>query len=208
LEYWFAGEAGAGLKSFSILSNTTGLLQSEEMLDLQGKVEATFAPDLSRVSLKSSIRFPIRQVGLVGRDEEGRLLTGWLGVCDSSGPSEAKLELDENGKRWRQEWERDPSLAAPNLLRADETKWTDQDLKDDLYLGGIFNSVLLAYPLEKGEFVAIGWTDQPLGGLRVMPEALQKKEKNVVLLHLRSGSLESVRPDVKIFPENKLSDEE
>jgi hypothetical protein len=81
-------------------------------------------------------------------------------------------------------------------------------LKDDLYLGGIFNSVLQAYPLEKGEFVAIGWTDQPLGGLRVMPEALQKKEKNVVLLHLRSGSLESVRPDVKIFPENKLSDEE
>jgi hypothetical protein len=41
-----------------------------------------------------------------------------------------------------------------------------------------------------------------------MPEARQKKEKNVVLLHLRAGELESTRPDVKIFQENKLSSQE
>jgi hypothetical protein len=86
--------------------------------------------------------------------------------------------------------------------------WTDQEMGDELYLGGVFSSVLQAYPLEKGEMIAIGWTNQSLGGLRIMPEARQKKEKNVVLLHLRAGELESTRPDVKIFQENKLSSQE
>ena len=205
IEYWFSGESGSGMPSFSILSNTTGLLQSEEMLDTRGSVDAIISEDLSRVTLKNSMGFAIRNVGLIGRDSEGRLVTGWLGTCDASGPSEAKLEVQADGKKWRQEWDRDPIFAAPNVLRADDSMWTDRELGDELYLGGVFSSVLQAYPLEKGEMIAIGWTDQPLGGLRIMPEARQKKEKNVVLLHLRAGELESARPDVKIFQENKLS---
>lgn len=208
LEYWYASESGTGLTNFSILSNTTGLLQSEETLELGGAVDARFDQEFSKLTLKNGMGFPVFAVGVFARDETGQLWTGWLGDCEPGVAGQAELGRSADGKRWRTQWEKNLLLSAPNLLKVDETRWTDADLKDELYLGGLFEGFLEAYPLEKGEAIAIGWTDHPLGGLQILPEARQKKEKNVVFLHLRAPEAGLTRPDVKIFPESKLSQEE
>jgi hypothetical protein len=199
LEYGYANDSGSGLRSVSILSNTTGLLHSEETIDMQGAFDAKFTSDLSRVTATSNLAFPIRDVGMVGLDEDGNLITGWLGTFERNTSIEAKLEQPTTSKRWRPEWDRKPNLSAPNVLRADDLSWTDIDMGEDLYLGALLNQFLMAYPLSKGEVIAMGWTEEGISNLKISPASLQKKERTVVLLHLHAGALTPTRPDEKIF---------
>ena len=89
---------------------------------------------------------------------------------------------------------------SPDVYVAEDgTLWTEQDLQDELYLGPMLEDLTKKYPLTRGEFIAIGWTDQPLGELSITPVAKQKKQRTVVLLHLSAASLSIAKPDTRIF---------
>ena len=77
--------------------------------------------------------------------------------------------------------------------------WTDQDLQDELYLGPMLSDISKKYPLKRGEFIAIGWTDKTLGDLSITPIAKQKKQRTVLLIHLSAGDLPNAKPDTRIF---------
>jgi hypothetical protein len=206
IEYAYSGDSGSGLRNISVLSNTTGLLQSEEMLDLRGAVSAQFGSNQLDLSMKSDLNYSLRDVGIVGTGDEGGWFSGWVGDMAPGSTLQCKLDTSTADTLWRKEWDLTPALSFPNFLRADETFWTDKDLGQELYLGPMLNQIIRGYPFGKGEFIALGWTDQPLGALKISPAAKQNKERTVVLLHLRAANLRPARPDLKIFP--KVNDEE
>ena len=195
IDYSYADNEGAGLQSIPVASNTTGLLQSEEMLELGGSLTAQFASDMSSIEVSSSLKFPIQDVGVIGLNENGQMQSAWLGNIELGSTAKGVLESRPDGVGWRKEWDRRPSLAAPTFLRADETMWTEQELGEDLYLGPMLEQITKSYPIGQGEYIAVGWTDKPLGGLKITPEAKQNRERTVVLLHLRGAALGPASPD-------------
>lgn len=200
IDYWYADDAGAGMQSVPVLSNTTGLFQAEEMMDFAGKLTAEFDSDMQAVVIKNTIGFSIKEAGIVGVDSNGKLVSGWLGTVDEGASKRCLLEIRETDDRWRKEWDNNPILARPSYMRAEDgTMWTDQNLQDELYLGPMVADISKKYPLTHGEFIAIGWTDKTLGDLSITPIAKQKKQRTVVLMHLSTGDLPLAKPDTRIF---------
>ncbi|MEQ1827692.1 MAG: hypothetical protein ABL921_17160 [Pirellula sp.] len=206
IDYSYSGDSGSGLRSSPVLSNTTGLLQSEEMLEMSGSLSSRFSNNQLEVELTNELGRPLKDMAVIGVSDDGRWMSGWVGDMAHDVDVSCKLEPRSWDTLWRKEWDITPSLAAPNYLRVDESFWTDKDLGEELYLGPMLDQIVKSYPFGKGEFIAIGWTDQPLGNLRIVPEAKQNKERTVVLLHLSAANLLPAKPDLKIFP--KISDEE
>lgn len=200
IDYWYADDAGAGMQSVPVLSNTTGLFHAEEMIDFKDKLLASFDEQGDSVEVKNGLGFSIKEAGIVGVNRQGKLVSGWLGTADDGATKRCDLEIRETDNRWRKEWDRNPILGRPNYMRAEDgTMWTDQDLQDELYLGPMLDDLSKKYPLGRGEYIAIGWTDTPLGDLSVSPVARQKKQRTVLLIHLTSADTPSVQPDAQIF---------
>ncbi len=200
IDYWFADDAGAGMQSVPVLSNTTGLFHAEEMIDFAGKLAAEFNVEGNSIEIKNGLGFSINEAGIIGVNREGKLMSGWLGTSDDGVSKRCDLEIRNTDNRWRKEWDRNPLLGRPNYMRAeDATMWTDQDLQDELYLGPLLDDLTNKYPLGRGEYIAIGWTDSNLGSLSITPVAKQKKQRTVVLVHLAVAQTPTVRPDKRIF---------
>jgi len=163
-------------------------------------VTAEFDSDMTAVEIKNGLGFSLKDAGIVGVDSQGMLVSGWLGTTHEGASNRCELEIRERDNRWRQEWDRNPILARPTYMRADDgTLWTEKDLQDELYLGPMLEDLTTKYPLARGEFIAIGWTDQPLGELSITPVAKQKKQRTVILLHLNAADLSIAKPDTRIF---------
>jgi len=200
IDYWYADDAGSGMQSVPVLSNTTGLFHAEEMIDFEGKLVAEFDDDKKSVEINNDLGFSINEAGIIGVNAQGKLISGWLGTAENGSTKRCNLEIRETDNRWRKEWDRNPILGRPNFMRAEDgTMWTDQDLQDELYLGPMLEDLTKKYPLGRGEYIAIGWTDSMLGGLSITPVAKQKKQRTVLLLHLVAAETPTVRPDTRIF---------
>ena len=199
-EYTFADDAGSGLQSTTVLSNTTGLLQSEETVQLGGNINTKWDASLLQVVVTSDSTIDLKDFGVLGIDPQGRLVKGWLGSLEKGMAMKCDLKVQEKEDRWFDEWNQNVILSRPDEIRSDGINWTSKEIGDELYLGAILETVSKRYPLAKGEYIAIGWTDNPLSTLNIVPIAKQKKQRNLVLLHLRAADLSEVRADLKIHP--------
>jgi hypothetical protein len=199
-EYTFADDAGSGLQSTTVLSNTTGLLQSEETVQLGGNINTKWDASLLQVVVTSDSTIDLKDFGVLGIDPQGRLVKGWLGSLEKGMAMKCDLKVQEKDDRWFDEWNQNVILSRPDEIRSDGINWTSKEIGDELYLGAILETVSKGYPLAKGEYIAIGWTDNPLSTLNIVPIAKQKKQRNLVLLHLRAADLSEVRADLKIHP--------
>jgi hypothetical protein len=201
IDYWFAGDAGAGMQSVPVLSNTTGLFQAEEMVSFPGKLTAEFDKDRQSVEIKNGLGLPFKEAGIFGVDSQGKFVSSWLGTLEDGFSKRCDLVVRETDDRWRKEWDQSSILSRPTYLRAEDgAMWTEQDLQDELYLGPMLEEVAKKYPLARGEFIAIGWSDQQLGDLTITPVAKQKKLRSVVLFHLSAPDQMVASPDTSIFP--------
>jgi hypothetical protein len=199
-EYTFADDAGSGLQSTTVLSNTTGLLQSEETVQLGGNINTKLDASLLQVVVTSDSTIDLKDFGVLGIDPQGRLVKGWLGSLEKGTAMKCDLKVQEKDDRWFDEWNENVILSRPDVIRSDGINWTSKEIGDELYLGALLEKVSKGYPLAKGEYIAIGWTDNSLSTLNIAPIAKQKKQRNLVLLHLRAGDLPKVSADLKIHP--------
>lgn len=203
-DYTFAGDGGVGLIKAPVLSNTTGLLSSEEMLDLEGAFDVEFDDEMGNLTLFNRSKLDLYDVGIIGASDGGQFLKGWIGDLEIGGEVACKLENPKTVDRWLSQWELNPTLSKPDLVLSNGNKWTSSELPDDLYLGKMLEMVASRYPFGRGELVAIGWTHDQLSGLRISPDTNQKRHKTMVLIHLRYAKPEPVKPDKILFPAVKL----
>lgn len=199
LEFWSADDRGSGLHRFLVLSNSTGMLQSEEMVDLSGSLRWNIDSENTKIQVSNDSALAIRDIGLLGINEEGRLMTSWIGSVEPGQSTTQPMLAAGEGERWFPQWDDNPLLKKPLNIRArDGLLWTDQPV-DDVYMGAMMLVVAQRYPLQRGEAIAIGWTDANPTQLKVSPTTSQNKHKTVVLMHVRPGILGDIRPDTRIF---------
>lgn len=207
VESWLADERGTGLQRFTVLSNSTGVLQSEEMVDFGGPLAWKLDETQGVFEGINKIGFTVQDIGILGITNDRRFMTGWAGTSEDGGKVQGRLEpLPEGENRWRSEWDANPLTAMPKTLRVEDgLMWTEQ-LDHGVYLGPLLLDFAQRYPLHRGEWIALGWTDDNLSGLEITPTTIQKKSRTLVLMHIRAGQLGDVRPDTRIFSAPKAED--
>lgn len=207
VESWLADERGTGLQRYPVLSNTTGVLQSEEMVDFGGPVAWKLDEAQGVFEGVNKIGFAVRDIGILGITGDGIFMTGWAGTSENGEKVQGRLQpLPEGAIRWCSEWDENPLTAMPKTLRVEDgLMWTDQ-VDQGVYLGPMLQDFAQRYPLQRGEWIALGWTDNDLSGLEISPTTIQKKSRTLVLMHIRAGMLDDVRPDTRIFAASKAED--
>jgi len=195
LEYRY--DRDVRMLGFHATSNTTGLVHSEQMLDLGGAIAIRETPGRGD-RLTNGSEFTLKGAGVIRRNGAGQLETAWIGALEPGEGAEVRFQVRA---------ETDDSA---------EALWADRRDRSPLTLAaaakgelGFRQMVELAEDrqgLGPGETRLIGWLDEEVPGLEVKPASAQSRRAALVVAHLGYGYGEDPRPDVNTRRE-KQSDE-
>lgn len=186
LEYKVADEKGNGFHSFPVLSNTTGMLQSEEMIELSGSISITptsnpQSSDPANSPLQWNVTnnspLNLRHVAVLGIDSQDQLQLGWVAAI----PPNSNLSISPTPQ--------------PNSQRTSE-QWLDID---DPAIAYLLQDICKHYPLGRNEWIALGWIQENPSRLQITPASLQAQSKAIVLLHLTTASPAPINHDVRLY---------
>lgn len=186
LEYKVADEKGNGFHSFPVLSNTTGMLQSEEMVELSGSISITPTSNLQssdpanpplQWNVTNNSPLNLKQVAVLGIDSQNQFQLGWVEAIPPNSSLTISPTPQPNSQRTAVQWQviEDPAIAY--LL---------QDISKH-------------YPLGRNEWIALGWMQENASRLQVTPASLHSQSKTIVLLHLTTASPAPIKHDVRLY---------
>jgi len=172
-----------GLRGYPVSSNATGLVHSEEMIDLGGPVSLAETTE-GQIELINRTDYTLRGVGIVRRNDSGTYQTAWIGTIRPGVklPVSFRLRSTPDGKWWSEERDRSGVTAA-------------KAPPGELNLRRLVDLAQSAGELTPGQVRLVGWTTDPIPGLEISPPAPQARHAAVVLAHLDYGPGEDPRPD-------------
>jgi hypothetical protein len=175
----------ARLSGFTVDSNTTGMVHSEQMFDMGGAWR--LAGDENQGLLVSNgTPLPLRQAGVLRRLPHGQLQAAWIGELKPKNSAPLNFQpINDDNVRFPQ-WEESPVTAQRTAA--------DGELK----LDRLFSLAAGRLRLLRGETRLIGWTDMHLPGVRYQPEASQAQRRTLVLVHLQQGELPGFQSDANL----------
>jgi hypothetical protein len=218
LEYRIADERGNGLQSFPVLSNTTGLVQSEEMIQLPGTIQCVPIESNSPSEMNSDSNkytwsvtntsdVPLNDLAVLGIDDQGQFRIGSVDLVESQSTVEVVTEVEPENIRWLKKWgvqaDQNSDGQQENQLGKRRNKKVQPEpsapVNEELPLGGFLRDICERYPLGPNEWIAVGWTDKKLTNLQITPQTLQSSSRTIVLLHIRPPELQPVAHDQRLY---------
>lgn len=170
------------LRGFPVQSNTTNMVHSEQMYNLDDGIKLT-GDESTLLEVYNGSEFTLRDAGIYRRLDDGTVEAAWIGTLE---PKTAKtLEFRPQGaepKRFRQ-WSDSPTTA----LVAPEGEVSLAELIE-LSIGRL--------RLREGDVRLVGWTDAKFEGMEITPGAAQEIFRTLVISHLRHGPLVAPQSDV------------
>jgi hypothetical protein len=150
------------LEGFEVSSNTTGLIHSEQMVDLGGSIEAQPAGANLRVANHTRLRL------------QGALLTagnraGWIGTLEPGESRDIVLESEPAEAVWARR-------RGSSLMTAEKPPTVG------VHLHTLFKTAIQRDPNENLRLIA--WTDEEPGGMVIEPAVAQSRIGNLVVAHL------------------------
>ncbi len=170
------------LEHYPVLSNTTGMVHSEQVVDLGGALSLVKDSNGAQ-QVTNRTRFPIREASVVRLDKPGgELKVAWLGTLEpgESKPLEWRLQ---NGGDILGEHRRGSILTG----RAGP--------RDRLHLGPLVELAEKKETLRAGETRLIGTITEEIAGMDIRPAAPQTRRAILVVAHLGFGYGEAPQPD-------------
>ncbi len=174
------------LDGYPIISNSTGMLHAEQMMDLPGQV--TFRGAGADGTLNNATDFVLQDVALVTRDTTGRVLTGTLDTLAAGQSMAIALQPDHGLDAVHEIWERSATTRADSAL-------------GDLNVRQLLDLAIDPASLRAGDQRLVAWSDQEVPGIHVVPAARQNVFRTVVVVHLRRGRMSDPLPDVNTAEE-------
>jgi hypothetical protein len=174
------------LSGLSMISNATGLLRSEQMLELGGTWEIR-GDDQQGWELSNQSELAVRDGGVLYRAEDGGIEFAWLG--DIAPQSRQRLAFHPAGEddnlleSWRQAAVFSRGRLESGVLSLDFL----------LELAG------RRWPLGPGEMRLIGWSDEDWPGQSITPQATQKRTASLILVHLRAPAWTEPQRDQNLY---------
>ncbi|HLA83414.1 MAG TPA: hypothetical protein VJL29_01355, partial [Thermoguttaceae bacterium] len=171
LEYWHGSDSW--LRGFSIPSNLVDFVHAEEMVGLDGPIDV-LRNSSGGWEIINRTGLPLHGVGVIRRDAAGRIETAWVGELDrlsSAGATFVRAEADKGP--W---WPGDRNRAVATKAKAVKGEANVRELTD------LAEQV---DDLAPGEARLVGWTDAPIGDLKIKPAAPQSRQVTLVVAHLK-----------------------
>lgn len=194
LPYKIADEKGTGFQSFPVLSNTIGLVQSEEVVSLTGAISWTIDQDAKSFQVTNDSQSTIRDVILEGSDDSGAKLRAFVGTLE---PGEQKKGALDRPMVSDLNW--DIQLPTEGKSGQEFDKFAlEQNLK----------LIFWSYPIQHGEWIAMGWTESPLSKLQIAPSTAQTRSATLVLMHAKTAPLGPIEHDRQLMPKINKDDDE
>jgi hypothetical protein len=194
LPYKIADEKGTGFQSFPVLSNTIGLVQSEEVVSLTGAISWTIDQDARSFQVTNDSQSIIRDVILEGSDDSGAKLRAVVGTLEPGEQKKGTLDQPvDSDLNW-------------DIQLPTEGK-SGQDF-DKLALEQNLKLIFKNYPIQHGEWIAMGWTESPLSKLQIAPSTAQTRSATLVLMHAKTAPLGPIEHDRQLMPKINKDDDE
>ena len=197
LNYNYAADERGGLGSYQVRSNSTGVVHSEEFVELGGLITTKVAfEESTSVLMDNQSKLDLHDVLVCGLDLQGRWVEGELGDLRGSRERRVQLQLGDLKERWPAFWD-----ASSSTRRVPESNTEFDSAK--LRVGKMLEEALYSIEFVPGKLVAMGWTENSVSNLNVEPMAVQQNRKSIVVVHLAAGLERVARPD-RLLPD--LSD--
>ncbi|HVX62977.1 MAG TPA: hypothetical protein VHC19_20315 [Pirellulales bacterium] len=156
------------LEGLEISSNTTGMVHSEEMLQLAGGLAWEHLGG-QRYKVSNNTGLELQGAGVVSGES-----AAWIGTLGPGAAHTVEMKpwpKDEQ-KLWNKEWNQSPITA-------------ESPPDEGMHLRKLMSLARLDVPDD--EFRLLAWTDEELPGLSVAPRASQSRQLALVVAHLNYG---------------------
>lgn len=185
---------------FSVSSNSTGVMHTEQVLDVGGGL--SLATTGVKPTVTNGSKLALQDVSVVRRKLDGNTEIARLGSLAPGGTATA----DFIGFT--------PQTAAGSILLEQRSAL---DNRDELWSKGFVLAELttllvprgatatgpVATPLQPGETCLFAWTPETLTGVTADPDASQKKRATLLIAHLTYPTWPEARPDKSAKPFGK-----
>jgi hypothetical protein len=183
LQYRFGSDVR--MRGFHVISNTTGMVHSEQMVDLGGAVLLRTAPG-GGLQVANQTTFVVHEAGVVRRTESGQVETAWLGTLKPGDTGDLQFvrqsERNAPGSLWMSQRRRSPLTAS-------------EAAHGELHFRKLVETAEDPSELEPGDVRLVGWLDEEIPGLEIRPKAPQSRRAALVVAHLRRGFGQDPQPD-------------
>jgi hypothetical protein len=186
LIYNTADNQGNGLVPFPINSSSSDLFHSEEVLTLEGGLDAEPTNTDSSWKLTNRMSRPIQGLAIFGRSKSNRLESAWIGDLAAGASADASLDPATFKEGWMEGWDTHPATSR------------SPSEEDTLPLTDALTAILEKTELPPGAAVAIGWIDQSPGHLVWQPDAPAPIARTILLFHLTHPPTPPARPDASL----------
>ena len=168
------------LEDFLVQSASTGMLHSEEMLDLGGSIQLT-RPATGLYRVENKTRHAFRDVGVLRR-QEGVVQLGWIGRFDAQQSYRIEFRDVSDDDSWWEVWRDSFQDAAGNML--------------PLASPELLQLAIDPGRLQEGDLRLVGWLDDEVPGLEIHPDSSQQSFCNLLVANLQYGPLPAPASDV------------
>jgi hypothetical protein len=167
----------AGLRGFSVDSNSVGLLHSEQMLDLGGPLALVEESD-DRLVLHNRSQLTLHGAGVVKKTAGGDLRTAWLGKIEPGAKVSRAWNLESATRAGGRLWAKQRDATTMTARRSAPGELSLRELTD------LAQNIAEMQP---ADVRLIAWLEGELPGMTTRPAAPQSRCAALVIAHLRYG---------------------
>ncbi len=194
------------LSGFMVRSNLTGLLHSEQMVELDGGLVLNRDTG-GRDVVRNFTGIDLRGVGVLRRTEKGELYGAWVGELYSSASTVLKFYSIAKKPAKKPKDKPAPGTADnPQKQIAGLGPWPQQrqaqlqtqsqPVKGEFNFSGLIRLAEQTNNLQPGDYRLIGWADKSIPGVEISPAAPQSRSAAMIVANLAYGFGKDPRPDV------------
>jgi len=173
-------DAKVGMSGFPVISNSTGMIHVEQMLDVNGSLALLGEAD--RLELDNGTSLSFTGSFLLQRIAEDRCRVAILGALPAGG--QAAVQFEPPGQI-------DRLLEFLGQHRTMDTR----DLAGELSLRQLANIAITWQQLEVGDYRFVGWNEEQVSGMQVRPKSNQSSFRTLVIGNLKYAPFQPARPD-------------
>jgi hypothetical protein len=183
-----------GLSGFPVISNSTGMVHVEQMVDVGGTLELTGNGETLQIVNRTELEFDSSLV--LFRDTRVSCQVALLGRLDAGAVAPIDLKSAIQTEQWAEFLDNQPGTSAR------QTESGALNPREVVEVASNWNQ------LQVGEFRFIGWNATEVPGMTVRPGSNQETFCTLVLANLRYAARPQPAPDLNVYEEFRSEEEE
>lgn len=171
------------LSGLQVASNSSTMVHSEYFFSPSADPVFQWTPDSEQGgTLNYNSPQTLHDVGVLRRNTDGTIEVAWLGDLETGIERNVQFQSADDDWRLFSQWDSSPVLALESSGR-------------EVNLRHLLNVVKDTRQLQPGETRLIGWTEEDMPGLTILPVASQRTIRTMVVAHLQHADLPAPQRD-------------